>query len=314
MLLLFRGDGFDANFFHSSGVDIDHCFFISHGAQRTLLVPKMNERIARASFRGRVVVYQDAMKSLERLLAGRKARFDGSSMSARMASKIRRFCRLEDSTEELLAERARKRPDEVALVRRAVRETKEILSSIDWNAAATEEDVHRQLLRMTLERGLEPAFMPIVSTDRNTSYPHYRAGKKKLGGLVMVDYGVRFGHYCADITRCYIRDGDRRKKEQYERLQGICHFIADALPGLEHGRDVAALAEELVSRAGFPKMPHSIGHGVGLDIHEFPRLGAKSEDAPAGAALAVEPAFYLPRYGMRYEETVFCDGKRSRIL
>jgi Xaa-Pro aminopeptidase len=314
MLLLHRGDGFDANFFRCSGVDIDHCFFLSHGGQRTLLVPKMNERIARATFRGRVAVYSDAMKDLKRLLHGRKACYDGASMSARMAVKIRRFCRLEDSAEALLEARARKGPEEVTQIRRAVRETKEIFSSIDWKAAKTEEDVHRQLLMMTLERGLEPAFTPIVATDRNTACPHYRAGRKKLGSLVMVDYGVRRGHYCADITRCFIRDNDAKKKEQYERLQDICYFLADALPGLEQGKDLAALAEELVSRAGFPKMPHSIGHGVGLDIHEFPRLGPKSKDVLAGAALAIEPAFYLKNYGMRFEETVWYDGKRARIL
>jgi Xaa-Pro dipeptidase len=167
---------------------------------------------------------------------------------------------------------------------------------------------------MTLERGLEPAFTPIVSTDASTAFPHYTASAKKLGGLVMVDYGVRCGHYCADITRCFIRDNDHKKKEQYERLQDICYFIADALPGLEHGADAAALAEELISRAGFPKMPHAIGHGVGLDIHEFPRLNRKSKDVLSQATLAIEPSFYLKKYGMRFEETVWYDGKRVRIL
>ncbi|MCI0504410.1 M24 family metallopeptidase [Candidatus Micrarchaeota archaeon] len=314
MLLLYRGEVFNANFFHNAGIDIDHSFLLAGGGQKTLLVSMMNEALARAKFRGRVAVYADAMKALSGRLRGRTVKFDASSMSCRMAAHIRKFCRMEDYSQELLTARAVKTPAEAAHVRRAVRETKGIFASIDWKAARTEEDLQKQLLMMTLERGLEPAFAPIVSTDANTAYPHYAAGAKKLGSLVLVDYGVRYRHYCADLTRCFIRDGDRKKKEQYERLQDICYFLADALPGLERGKDAAALAGELIAQAGFPKMPHAIGHGVGLDIHEFPRLGPKSDDLLAGATLAIEPSFYLKRYGMRYEETVWFDGKRARIL
>ncbi len=314
MLLLYRGEKFDANFFHQSGVDIDHSFFISDGKRRALAVPRMNEALARRSFRGRVVAYGDAMKAIAPLIRGRKVLYDAASMSARMAEKIRKLCRLEDHSQELLEARAVKSPAEAACVRRAVRETREIIGSIDWDAARTEQDVHKQLLMMTLERGLEPAFEPIVASGRSTAFPHYRAGAGRLGGLVLVDYGVRYRHYCADMTRCFIRDGDLRKKAQYERLQDICLFLADALPGLDSGKDAAKLADELISKAGFPKMPHAIGHGVGLDIHEFPRLGPKSDDSLKGATLAIEPSFYLKNYGMRYEETVHFDGKRARVL
>lgn len=314
MLILHRGENFNANFFHNAGVDIDHSFLLMVPGRKILAVSKMNEAIARKNFRGKVVVYSDAMKSLSHLIQGRIVDFDAASMSCRMASHLRKFCRLRDYSQELLASRARKAPQEAALVRRAVKETKEIFHSLDFKSAKTELGLHNQLLQMTMERGLEPAFSPIVSTDANTAYPHYSAGRKRLGGFVMVDYGVRYKHYCADITRCFIRDGDKKKNEQYERLQDICHFIADALPGLERGKDAAALAGELIMRAGFPAMPHAIGHGVGLDIHEFPRLGPKSDDKLAGATLAIEPAFYLKKYGMRYEQTVWFDGKRARIL
>jgi Xaa-Pro aminopeptidase len=314
MLLLYRGENFNANFFHKSGLDIDHSFLLDEGARKTLLVSGMNEAFARSRFKGRVRVYKDAVKGLSPFIKGRAVEFDASSMSARMANHIRKSCRLKDVSQELLKARSKKTPAEATLVRRAVKETKEIFESLDWKAAKTEEDIHRQLLLMTFERGLEPAFEPIVSSGVGTSFPHYRAQKRKLGPLVLIDYGVRFGHYCADITRCFIRDNDKKKKEQYERLQDICYFISDALPGLDKGKDVAKLAEELVAKAGFPKMPHAIGHGVGLDIHEFPRLGPKSDDRLAGATLAIEPSFYLKKYGMRFEETVWFDGKKVRVL
>ncbi|MEW6035534.1 MAG: M24 family metallopeptidase [Candidatus Micrarchaeota archaeon] len=314
MLLLYRGDNFDSNFFHHSGVDIDHSFFLEDGRRRILLTSGMNEAIARRQFRGKVVVYSDAIKTLSKFIRRRTVSYDASSVSARLASRIGKACRLKDCSQELIIGRARKRPDEAAKMRRAVRLTKDIFDSLDLRGAKTELDVHAQLMRQTFGMGIEPAFEPIVATDANTSFPHYRAGKKRLGSLVLVDYGVRYGHYCADLTRCFILDNDRKKTEQYEKLQDICWFLADSLPSLGTGKEVAKLAGDLVAKAGFPKMIHSIGHGVGLDVHEFPRLSEKFEDKLAGSVVALEPAFYLKRYGMRYEETVWTDGKRARIL
>ncbi len=315
MLLLYRGESFDANFFYHSGVDIDHSFLLSSGGRKTLLVPKMNEGAARAAFRGRVAVYEDPLKEIRRAARGGTVLCDASSISLRLGRKLGKVCRLKDHSAELLAMRAVKKPSEVADIRKAVRLTKEILDSLDLKAARTELDLQKQLMVMTAERGLEQAFDPIVSTDIGSSYPHYSATGRKLGSLVLVDFGVRWNHYCADLTRVFILDNDRRKKEQYEALKGICDGIVDELPSLRKGGDVAALSAKLIKKAGFPELIHAIGHGVGLDIHEFPRLGMKSGDKIAKSAIAIEPAFYLPkRYGMRYEETVWFDGKKARIL
>jgi len=314
MLLLYRGDAFDANFFYHSGVDIDHCFLLCDGKKKTLLVNRMNASIAKETFGGKVVVFDDATKALSTRLRKKRVFIDGASVSARMADHLKRFCKLKDHTEELLRMRAVKRDDEAGDIRKAVKHTKDILDSLDFKKAKTEADVRKQLLKETFDRGLELAFDPIVATDRNTSFPHYLDGNKKLGSLVLVDFGVRYSHYCSDLTRCFILDNDRKKKEEYQKLQDICYFLADALPGLDKGKDVAKLAEELIEKAGFPKLIHAIGHGVGLDVHEYPRLGVKSADPLKGACLAIEPAFYLSKYGMRFEETIWFDGKRARVL
>ncbi|MEW6721951.1 MAG: M24 family metallopeptidase [Candidatus Micrarchaeota archaeon] len=315
MLLLYRGESFDPNFYYHSGVDIDHSFLLSDGRRKTLLTPKMNEPLARARFRGKVAVYGNAFEDLARLIKGRKVLIDGRSMSALMHSRLKKICRMKDHSQALLRMRSQKKPAEMSDIRKAVRLTKEIFESLDMGKAGTEEGLHRQLMLETAERGLEPAFEPIVSSGAGTAFPHYRAGKRKLGGIVLVDYGVRWNHYCADLTRCFILDGDRRKKEEYERLRDICFFLADSLPSLRTGKEAAELADSLVAKAGFPKMVHAIGHGVGLEIHELPHIGMKSDDSLRDAALAIEPAFYRAgRYGMRYEETVWSDGKRSRVL
>ncbi len=315
MMLLYRGESFDANFFYHSGVDIDHSFFLADGGRKKLFTPKMNEGAARAAFKGRVVTYTDPMEALAPYIKRKTVLCDGASMSLRMSGRFSKICRSKDHSLELLKMRERKKPGEVNDIRKAVRETKEIFHALDLRKAKTELGLQKQIMVETAERGLEQAFDPIVATDLSTSYPHYKANNKKLGSLVLVDYGVRWNHYCADLTRCFILDGDRKKKAEYEKLENICHAITDELPELQKGKDVAKSAEAFIAEAGFPKMIHSIGHGVGLDIHEFPRLGMKSEDTIAGTALAIEPAFYYPKkYGMRYEETVWFNGKKARIL
>lgn len=313
-LLLYRGGLFDPNFHYHAGVDIDHSFLISGDGKRTLFVSRMNEALARAAFRGKIVVFDDAVKALSKHLKGRRVLFDANSLNARMFSRLSRLCRLKDHSLELLRMRSVKKPGEVSAIRKAAGYTKQIFDSLDFRKAKTELGVRKQLMVATAELGLEPAFDPIVSTDGDTAYPHHEASNRKLGPLVMVDYGVMYGHYRSDLTRCFIRDGDAKTKGQYEKLQGICHSIVDEMPNLRRGKDVAAFAAKQMKRAGFPRMIHSIGHGVGLDIHELPRLSAKSDDRIAGAVMAIEPAFYLKRYGMRYEETTYFDGKKARIL
>lgn len=314
MLLLYRGENFNANFFYYSGLDLDHSFFILNGNKKTLLVPALNETLARDTFNGKVVVYKDPVESLKKYLDGKTVGIDGANLSMRMAGKLRKFCKLNDLTIELLKNRAKKKPEEVAKISRAVKYTKEIFENIDFKKAKTEHDIRKQLLVQTMELGLKTAFEPIVSSDKSSSYPHYQDGNRKLGKFVMIDYGVRYQHYCSDVTRCFILDGDRKKKEQYERLQDICYFLVDSLPNMKNGKEVDELANDLLKKAGFPKMPHSIGHGVGLDIHETPKLSFKSDDKLAGSVVAIEPSFYLKNYGMRFEETIDFTGKKARIL
>jgi Xaa-Pro aminopeptidase len=253
-LLLYQDEEFDPNFHYHAGLDIDHSFFLSSNGKRTLFVSKMNEALARSAFRGKVVVFDDAAKTLSKRLRGKIVLFDANSLNARMFSRLSRICRLKDDSVELLRLRSVKKPEEVSAIRNAVRHTKDILDSLDFGKAKTERGLRTQLLVAAAEAGLEPAFEPVISTGGNTAFPHHDASERKLGPLVMVDYGVRYRHYCADLTRCFIRDGDAKKKSQYEQLQGICHAIVDGLPDLRRGKDVAAFSARLIERAGFPRL------------------------------------------------------------
>jgi Xaa-Pro aminopeptidase len=314
MLLLYRGENFSANFFYHSGLDIDHTFYVEDGRKKMLVVPFMHKRMAEEMFDGEVIAAKEQLAEVCRLARGRLVSTDLRGMSAYTYKKLAGNCRLRDVSAELYEKRAKKRPAEVAKIAAAVKATKKIFAGLDFSGMKTEADVKKYLLRETLEQGLGPAFEPIVASDRNSAFPHYTECRAKLGKIVLVDYGVRVSYYCADLTRVFFLSPDRKAEEQYGTLKTVFREIINELPRLKRGEEVAKFSAKLFREYKLPPLIHSIGHGLGLDVHEYPRLNAKYKDRIAGCAMAIEPAAYYRDYGLRYEETVFFDGRRVKVL
>ncbi len=312
-LLLYRDEHFNANFYHYSNVDIDHSFLFVDEGRQVLLVPRMNLRMAKEQFGGTVIPYQDPIAELRKLAKGRQIGVDGSSMYFHLTERLRKFCRPVDVSEELCRRRMVKTMEEVGKVKKAVENAREILDSLEIKKGMSEARVREQLMVGTLERGLDISFKPIVAADRNSSFPHYRTGNAKIKGMVLVDFGVRFGYYSSDLTRCFFL-GERKKEAVYLKLQEMFADIMDALPDLATGSDLAAFSKLQFKKRGLPELPHAIGHGIGLEVHEYPRLGVKSRDRLAGAAMAIEPSAYFDDFGVRFEQDIYFDGKKARVL
>jgi Xaa-Pro aminopeptidase len=312
-LLLYRNEHFNANFFHFSNVDIDHSFLVVDGARQVLLVPLMNYRMANEQFAGMIVPYKDPLAELKKLLRGKRVGVDGDSVSFHLAERLKSFCRPEDVSHELRRRRTPKTMEELEKIKKASDISKEIITSLDIRRGMTEAEVKSRLLKETAERGLESAFKPIVAADRNSAFPHYRTGNSRIRRMVLVDYGVRFDHYSADITRCFFLSHGK-EEAAYHKLQGIFSDIMEKLPELEYGSDVSGFSARLFRKHKLPELPHSIGHGIGLEVHEYPSLGRKSRDHIAGATMAIEPSAYFKDFGVRFEDDVYFDGKKARVL
>ena len=316
-LLLYRGESFDPNFYYQSGLDIDHAFLLLKRNEKILFVPRLNEEFAKTHFDGHVEVYQNPFEVLKKYLRGKTISVDSSSLTHALSKRLKSFCKIEDASSKLAAMRLVKKEKEIKKITRAVSITKKILSALDFSKMKTELDVKRYLLQKTLEYNCEAAFEPIVATDTNSRFPHYRSGNVKLGDMVLIDYGVKYEHYCADLTRCFFIGNskiNREREDKYESLKEITKTIVSSLPKLKTGKTVAKLSVQLLKENGFPPLIHAIGHGIGLEVHEAPRLGLLSKNKIAGSALAIEPAAYFKDYGLRFEETVYFDGKKGRIL
>ena len=320
-LLLFRGDEFSPNFYRHSGVDVDNSFYLKIGERETLLVPKLNERAAKLAFKkGKAKAYSKYVLDIIPLIKGKEVMMDYSSLPARIFERLSRYCKPIDSSELLFAERAVKNPEEIGKIKKAASYSKKILSEIGHFNCGSETDLRNALQIRALESNLELAFEPVIGSGSHSAFPHYKTGSSKVRDFVLVDFGVKYNHYCSDITRVYFsgrgKNGAKKRKvlEAYVKLQEIFYGILDALPDFETGKEVALFADSLFKKYNLPEPIHSIGHGVGLDIHEYPRLNKKYEDKIKGTVMAIEPGAYFSDFGVRFEETVYFDGKKARIL
>ena len=174
----------------------------------------------------------------------------------------------------------------------------------------TEADVARWLEAEIRSRGGEPAFPVIVASGAHGARPHAepRDAPIERGTLVVVDMGAQLDDYCSDCTRTFATgDLSDRALEVYELVRSAQEVGLEACRAGAECSAVDAAARAVIDDAGHgERFGHGLGHGVGLEVHEGPRLTKSVEgELRAGNTVSVEPGVYLPgEFGVRIEDLV----------
>ena len=165
-----------------------------------------------------------------------------------------------------------------------------------------------------------PAFAPIVAVAGNASQPHYEPGDARLerDQPLLVDFGARADGYVSDLTRVIWIGSIRPAFQRVYDTVVAAHdaAVAAVRPGIR-AADVDHAARETISQAGYGEyFTHATGHGIGLDVHEAPRIGRGSRQTlEAGMVVTIEPGIYIPgRIGVRIESDVLVTDNGARVL
>ncbi len=257
-------------------------------------------------------------RSLERVLA--KISLCGFEADAVRVSELLQWKRKFKNTKFVHKEgvieefRRSKDEEELRLFRRAQRITRELLRRVPsaLRSGMTERKLAWQLRAWAQELGAdELAFDPIVAFGTHTSRPHHRPTDRRLqrGHIVQVDVGARYRGYCADQSAVFFtgKPTPLQGRVYAAVLEAKEQAMAAVRPGVtNHALD--RIAREVLRRHGFEQyFSHSLGHGVGLEIHEGISLSQKAPENTLlkNEIITIEPGVYLPgRFGVRLEEEV----------
>lgn len=164
------------------------------------------------------------------------------------------------------------------------------------------------------------SFETIVASGKRSALPHGRATPAKLParGFVTLDFGVLLDGYCSDMTRTvHLGKASQHELDVYHSvLEAQTAAVAAVAPGVSCG-EVDEAARSVLRRAKLDRwFSHSTGHGVGLEIHEGPRVATKQTQKLApGMVITIEPGVYLPgKFGVRIEDMVLVTGKGREVL
>ncbi len=221
-------------------------------------------------------------------------------------------------------ERRVKDSEEISCIQEACNLTTRCLEDIKKviQVEVDEKEIAYKIEAWIRERGYELAFSPIiVAVDKNAAIPHYDTRlsdrRVKRGSLILIDFGIKYKGYVSDITRVFF--AGKPNPEIEDAYNVLLHAQEKTIEKLNTDKDAKSLdsyCRRLLIENNQIDFSHSTGHGVGLEIHESPRLSSRSQDILVdGNVFTVEPGIYIEgKWGMRIEDTVVLQNGKAKVL
>ena len=195
----------------------------------------------------------------------------------------------------------------------------------------TEKEIAFEIELFIKKLGAELSFPSIVAFGKNSSVPHHQTSDQRLttnDQIVLLDFGVKLNNYCSDMTRTVFfgkPTSEQRKiyqtvlTAQQKAIEHLGRWRSNDFGSSEvllKAKDIDKTAHDYIIAKDYPTIPHNLGHGTGLEIHEAPRLSPKSKDIlKPGMVFSIEPGIYIPGFGgVRIEDLVVLEPTGPRLL
>ena len=229
-----------------------------------------------------------------------------------------------DIGSELNEEMAVKYPEELNVISKACRiaekSFKQILKSL--KEGVTEKDIAAELEYLFKKNGAsDKSFDPIIAFGPNSAVPHHESGKTRLkyNTPVLMDFGCIYEGYCSDMTRT-LWFGDQPTEDFLKAYDAVydAHIAVfdNVVPGM-NGGEADAIARKILTKRGYgEQFTHSLGHGIGVNIHEYPWL-APNRDCLLldGMVFSDEPGVYFNgKFGIRIEDTICLENGKAKTF
>jgi Xaa-Pro aminopeptidase len=259
--------------------------------------------------------YDDIEKVLQKVDA-KKIGFEDASITVAEYERVKnKFSDYEfvSASGDIALERIIKRPEEIEKIAQAEIVTQKALAKTLplLKYGVTEKDISNEITYQMLSLGAESlAFENIVAFGANTANPHHHPTMKKLekNDMVTFDIGAKVNGYCGDMTRTFCMGTPNETLAKIHRIvfEAQAYALENIKAGMS-GREAHLLASEYILANGYGKeFSHSLGHGIGVEVHEAPTLSPRSENVlQENMVVSVEPGIYLDGIGgVRIEDLV----------
>lgn len=256
----------------------------------------------------------------------RQLGFEGSDVSHTFYKRLKKMAaglKLIDCGTHYVEKRMVKTEKEIVLIEKAQKITDEIFSELrGWlQPGVSELQIAWQIEVLARELSADDiSFTPIIGINEHSAAPHHHNTERKLkrGDMILIDMGVMYKGYCSDMTRVlFTKPPTALQIKVYELVQKAQRNAELFIKAGVTGQAADSIARDVIKKAGYGEMfGHSLGHGVGLDIHELPNLSQKySGTLPENSVVTIEPGVYLPgKFGVRLEDIVVVGKKGVRNL
>ena len=329
--------------YYECGYSCDNVIFLQLGNDKIFITDARYTIEAKAATKGTLVIQssniiEETIKILNKNKV-KKIIYDANDFSYALYLKIASKVKTEFKNKEKFSQLKRmiKSDEEILLLKKAAKIGLEGFTQLAKYIRSKGENKDERALyfkayeKMTQKALYNTSFAPIIGINANAAKPHALPTKTKLqkGDLLLVDAGIKYKRYCSDRTSTshvdfenfnFGRDQKFTKKKHQKIYDIVLKAQRNAISKIRVGdkaSDVDNYTRSVITKAGYGKQYiHSTGHGVGLDIHEFPFIHGSSEIIiEENMVFTIEPGIYFPgEFGVRIEDTVCIENGRAVII